>query len=100
MGSAGWFAVLRANVWFAASRLPDRFQYPNGRPKGGAGLAVPERTALNDAHSQKTTMPLQLVLPSAPDRRVVRHALIVLAAIAVTSLLLWWIMAGAPSNRY
>ena len=78
VGTAGWFTVLKQNTWFPASRLPGRFHY---RSSPSA-----ETTAVEHAIS------LRIILPTSKDRRLVRSALVVLAAVAITSALLWWIM--------
>lgn len=78
IGTAGWFTVLKPNTWFPASRLPGRFRYRS------SPSAV--TTAMDRAIS------LRITLPTTKDRRLVRSALVVLAAAAITSALLWWIM--------
>jgi hypothetical protein len=87
VGTAGWFTVLRPNTWFPATRLPRSFHYLGGRPTGAV-----------QPGSQVTAMPLQILRLSARDRRLVRPALIVMAAATITAVLLWWIM-GAHSLR-
>jgi hypothetical protein len=105
--SAGFYSLLKPTGWFAALRLPGGFRYLGGQPKGPAlqlavenSTSVPAQRIPGDAGSQQATMRLQIMAPSTQDHRLMRLALIVLAAIAMTSLLLWWIMAGAPSNQY
>ena len=78
VGTAGWFTVLKQNTWFPASRLPGRFRY---RSSPSA-----ETTAVDHAIS------LRILSPTTKDRRLGRSALVVLAAVAITSALLWWIM--------
>lgn len=78
VGTAGWFTVLKPNTWFPASRLPGRFRY---RSSPSA-----EKTAVDHAIS------LPILLPTTKDHRLGRSALVVLAAVAITSALLWWIM--------
>jgi hypothetical protein len=84
VGSAGWFAILKPNTWFPASRLPGSFRY-----RGSQSAQTP---AVDHADSYETTIPPRIVIPSTQDRRLMRPALVVLAAIAITSALLWWIM--------
>ena len=84
VGSAGWFAVLKPNTWFPASRLPGTFRY--------RGSQSTEAPAVDHAESHKTTIAPRIAIPSTQDRRLMRSALVVLAAIAITSALLWWIM--------
>ena len=76
--TAGWFTILRPNTWFPASRLPGRFRYRRSSPA--------KMTAMDPAISPN------IMIPSTKDRRLGRSALAVLAAIAITSVLLWWIM--------
>jgi hypothetical protein len=104
---AGFYTILKPTGWFAALPLPGGFRYRWGQPKGPASqqayensISVPKQRIPGYAGSQEATMRLQIMAPSTHERRLIRPALIVLAAIAITSLLLWWIMAGAPSNRY
>lgn len=78
VGTAGWFTVLKSNPWFPASRLPGSFRYRSRH--------FAEATAVDHAISPR------IIMPSTKDRRLVRSALVVLAAVAITSALLWWIM--------
>ena len=78
VGTAGWFTILRPNTWFPASRLPGRFRY---RSSPSA-----KTTAVDQAIS------VNILIPSTKDRRLGRSALVVVAALAITSALLWWIM--------
>lgn len=78
VGTAGWFTVLKQNTWFPASRLPGRFRYRSS--------ASAETTAVEHPIS------LRILVPTTEDRRRGRSALVVLAALAITSALLWWIM--------
>jgi hypothetical protein len=103
---AGFYTVLKPTVWFAALRLPGGFRYLGGRPKGPSShqayenpTSMPDQRIPGHAGSQGATIRLQIVAPST-HHRLIRPAFIVLAAIAITSLLLWWIVSGAPSNRY
>ena len=78
VGTAGWFTVLKPNTWFPASRLPGRFRCHISPPAETAGVDHP--------------ISVRILLPNTQDRRLVRSALVVLAAVAITSTLLWWIM--------
>ena len=78
VGTAGWFTVLKPNTWFPASRLP-----------GGFAIAV---VRLLRRLRWSTQFHFASSLPATKDRRLVRSALVVLAAVAITSALLWWIM--------
>jgi len=80
VGSAGEFTILKPNTWFPASRLPGRFRYRGNK------------SPVRHADSRVMTVPPRILIPSTPDRPLMRPALVVLAAIAITSALLWWIM--------
>jgi hypothetical protein len=92
VGAAGWFAILKPNTWFPASRLPGPFRY--------RGSQTAETRAVDHADNHETTVPPRIIMPNIQDRRLMRLALVVMGAITITSALLWWIMSGAPSNRY
>jgi len=106
----GFFTILKPTGWFSAVPLPGGFRYFVGQSKGTASpqahenptenpttapppesTSVPERKALDHADSQETAIPLQIVMPSTHDHHLMRPALIVLAATAITSILLCWI---------
>jgi|GEM_PF-1407728 hypothetical protein len=89
VGPAGYFTVLRTNAWFAASRIPSGFQYPSGRFKGVGQMGT-----------QNPALPSLSVDLAQHQRQRLRPILIVSAAIAITLLMLAWIMAGAPTNIY
>jgi len=110
VASAGWFTVLKPNTWFPASRLPGNFCSYAGQSKGIESpqahenptenpttaptpeiTSVPDQNALDHVASQKTAIPLQIMIPSTHDHRLFRPALIILAAIAITWMFLWWI---------
>jgi hypothetical protein len=78
VGTAGWFTVLKPNTWFPASRLPEAFRF---RSSPSA-----EATAVDRMIS------LRILLPANKDRRLMHSALVAIAAVAITSALLWWIM--------
>ena len=78
VGTAGWFTVLKPNTWFPASRLPGSFRYRSSQSA--------EMTAVDHAISPR------IIIPSTKDFRLVRLALVVLSAVAITSALLWWTM--------
>jgi hypothetical protein len=79
----GFFTILRPSRWFSA-RQPDDFHYLAGQPEGAKSPW---------AHDHPTENPpaaptLQFVSLSAQDHHLMRTALIVLAAAAITGLLL------------
>jgi hypothetical protein len=98
--SIGFYTVLTPSRWFAASRLPDNVHHFGSRFIGPALTAAPKQNAPNQAGSKETTTQSNFMKLSAQDHRPVRTALVVSAAIAITLLILWWIMSGAPSNAY
>jgi hypothetical protein len=92
VGSAGWFTVLRSKKWSAAPLLPGSFHVSGRRSLGPAEPTAPELMAPKYADSRPATAPLQIMKLDVDDRGFMRPALIVLAAIAVSSVLLWWDM--------
>ena len=78
VGTAGWFTVLRPNTWFAASHLRSGVRYPSGGHDGATW-------------SGSAKAPSLLVKLRESDRGWLRPALAVLGAVAITSVLLWWI---------
>jgi hypothetical protein len=88
----GYFTVLKPAGWFAASRLPGGFRYLTGQSKENASISEPERKSLDHAYGPETTLPYAMMRSSDYDPGLIRTALIVLAAGALTSILLWWIM--------
>jgi hypothetical protein len=91
VASAGYFTVLKPTGWFAASRLPGGFRYVGGQAKAvasrqGHEISVGNPTA---AHQHAwTSVPDEW---STKDHHLMRSALVVLGATAITSVLLWWI---------
>jgi len=79
-GSAGYFAVLKPNTWFPASRLPVPFRFRRSQSAGASAIHQP------------ATLPPNIMTLSPEHRGLLRPAMVVLAAIAITSTLLWWIM--------
>jgi hypothetical protein len=79
VGSAGWFAVLKPNTWFPATRLPGPFRYRGSQSAQTAAL------------HQQATLPPKIMTLSTLDRGLLRPALAVVAAIGITAVLLWWI---------
>jgi len=100
----GYFTVLKPMGWFSTLPLPGGFRYligpPNGIPSPEAfdnsmaapqlGTAfVPGQANPNYADSQKTALPLQFTSLGTQDRHLTRPALIVVAAAAISWILLW-----------
>ena len=81
VGTAGWFTVLKPNTWFPASRLPDNLRH--------RGFSSTEETYAGD---HGPMIPPRITIPSTKDRSPVHLAIVVLAAISMTSAMLWWIM--------
>jgi hypothetical protein len=88
---AGFFNVLRPGTRFITSRLPIGFHYPVGQPKA---------TDRKHAGSQETEKSLQIMQPSTHDRNISRSVLIVLAAIAITFIALWWIDGNLFAHNF
>ncbi|MGA2886500.1 MAG: hypothetical protein ABSE51_00495 [Terracidiphilus sp.] len=100
---AGFFTVLRPTGWFSAtSRLPAGFRYLVSASKHAAAPHVvdmpaaaparaPEQEALDRPAIKETTISLQILTLSAHDHHLMRQALILLSAAAITCFLLWWI---------
>jgi hypothetical protein len=104
----GYFTVLRPTGWFSSVRLPggyryqvdlsERNEYPlaHENPTENPATAFPpestisEQKALDHADSQQTAILSQSIIPSTQDHRLMRTALIVLAAIVISYLILWW----------
>lgn len=84
VGTAGWFTVLKPNTWFPASRLSGDFRYRNRQSAEAAELDLTNIDA--------ATIPPRIVIPIAERRHPMHSLFVVLAAIAITSALLWWIM--------
>lgn len=84
VGTAGWFTVLKPNTWFPASRLGS-FN-PGRRPRTAVAS---EHSSL--PHAVTTTTPPTIVGLIPSDRNLTRIAVAALAAVAITSLMLWWI---------
>jgi hypothetical protein len=89
VGLAGLFSILKADGWFAASRLPGGFRYLGGEHK--APELISAQKVQDDGGWQESTVRLQLIEASAHDHPMMRPALVVLGALVITSLLLWWI---------
>jgi len=105
----GYFTVLRPTGWFSSVRLPGGFRYQIGlseetefpqaqeNPTQNPATASPteltyisEQKALDHADSQETAILSQTMKLSTPDHRLLRLALVVLAASAISYLILWW----------
>jgi hypothetical protein len=88
---AGYFNVLRPSTRFIASHLQRRFPY----------LVRQSKAADRDhADGQKTASLLQTVQPGMRERNIVRSVSIVLAAIAVTFIALWWIDGNLFAHHF
>lgn len=88
----GYFTVLKSNRWFAASRLQDSYHSLHGRLKGASPTPASEEKAQFNAESQATVQLTQLVKLGVQEHRLIRPVLLVLATIAITYFVLWWIM--------
>jgi len=109
----GYFTVLKLTRWFSAVPLPGGFRYLIGPSKRTASrqilknstdnplaalqldqASVPAQKSLDQAESQETAILSQSIIPGALDHRLmrvlIRGALIVSAAVAITFALLWF----------
>jgi hypothetical protein len=76
VGSAGYFAVLKPNTWFPATRLPKPFHYHAGQsPSSCTETIAPNIISLPPEH-----------------RNPLRPAIIVLISAAIVFAMLCWIM--------
>lgn len=99
---AGYFTVLRSTGWFSALRLPGGFRYrikgagpdnpalTSTLPAAPGSLSSPKLRSADLAASQETETSYHLTMLRTQDRHLVRLALVVPAALAVTALVLWW----------
>jgi hypothetical protein len=90
--SAGYFTVLKTNRWFPASSLSETFDYLRPHAKVAPSTPALGPAALHRANAQQALKFSQLVNLGEQDHRLLRPALIVLAALAITWSLLLWIM--------
>jgi len=91
VGTAGWFTVLRPNTWFPSSRYPERHRHIVGQA-AALPVPIPGLKASSGADSRGATMPPRIVEIRRENRSLTHMGLIVMAAIAITSVLLWWII--------
>jgi hypothetical protein len=88
IGTAGYFTVLRANTWFAATRFPDRFH--NLRERAEEAARQPAQGQDISTTPNQSAMHLELK-PQPEPLHWMRSALIVLLASGITMFLLWWV---------
>jgi hypothetical protein len=86
---AGYFNVLTPSKRFTPSHPPGRFSYLPGQSKGTANPAMAPQ--FGSIPSRYRNDPLYL--------RLLRPALLVVAALAVIYLFFWWV-AGFPIPRF
>jgi hypothetical protein len=111
----GYFTVLRSTGWFSTVRLPGVFQYRIGLSDVTAfpqanenttenpttaplleSTSMPDQTAFGHAGIQETAILSQSMIPSTHDYRLMRTVLIVLAAAAISLIILLWLMDYVP----
>lgn len=80
VGPAGFFNVLRGDTWFAAARLPNK-PYLIGQIK-----------ATDEPESPGTTIPPEILKVDGPNHHWIRVAAVVVAATAITWVLLLCMM--------
>ena len=109
----GFFTILKPSRWFSAVPLPGGFRYLVGRSKRTSSppahenptenptaapplesTSEPTQKSLDHADGQETAILSQSMIPGTLDHRLMRAlmraALIVFAAIAITCALLWF----------
>jgi hypothetical protein len=113
----GYFTVLRPTGWFSAVHLPGGFRFqvglsernefpladedPTAAPPSKSNF-VSEQNVLDHAGIQETAILSQSLIPSTQDHRLMRTALIVLAAAAISFYVLWlapftiWVASSQP----
>jgi hypothetical protein len=99
---AGYFTVLKPSGGSSASRLPGSLQDLVGQPKKAESLSpasAPGQKTLDRVGSPATTAPLQILGPDASDHHPVRLLLIILAAVALTLAVLWWMTPVSPWGK-
>jgi hypothetical protein len=105
----GYFTILRPTGWFSAVRLPGGFRYqvglsertefplahenPSENPTAPPSLestSMPDQKAIDHTGIQESAILSQSMITSTHDHRLLRTALIVLAAMVISYLILWW----------
>jgi hypothetical protein len=88
---AGYFTVLRPSTRFIASHLQRRFPY-----------LVRQSNATDRGHAVglEPAKPLQIMTSAPHDRNLLRSVSIVLAAIAITFIALWWIDGNLFAHNF
>lgn len=81
VGTVGWFTVLKPNTWFPASRLPNNLRHRSN-----------SSAETNYAGDHGRMIPPRMTIPSTKGRSPLYLAIVVFAAISITSAMLWWIM--------
>lgn len=99
----GYFTILKSSEWFSAVPLPGGFRYLVSKSKGtvapqahenpAAALpgstSAPQQKFPNPTDIQQTTIRLQTIDSSTSGHHLIRLALIVVAATALTWIGLW-----------
>lgn len=89
VGTAGWFSITSPNRWFAASRLPRASRYLSEEFQTIEEPGALRRSA--DPPSGQAASAPRITTIHSDARHPLRQALIVLSAIAITSILLYWL---------
>ncbi len=92
VATAGYFTVLKPDKWSAVSRQPGTLHTFTDRSKRAASTLAPEQRVLNGMNGQQATVDPAMMQLRTQDLSLKRAALIVSAAMTITSALLWWIM--------
>jgi hypothetical protein len=93
VAQAGYFTVTSPNRWFSASQFPDRFPELS-HPKTEVALstdsnAILEQNALTLKRTEAAPPRFELIGPRAQNHRLLRFALVVMAALALALVGLW-----------
>jgi hypothetical protein len=93
VAQAGYFTVTSPNRWFSASQFPDRFPELS-HPKTAAAPSTDsnttlEQNALTLKRTEAAPPQFELIEPRAQNHRLLRFAVVVLAALALTLVGLW-----------
>jgi len=90
VGTAGWFTITSPRPWFAASRLPKASRYLSEEFQNIGDPTAPSHPSDIQA-GPVAAMPPRIMAINSDARHPMRQMLIVLSAIAITLVLLYWI---------
>jgi hypothetical protein len=92
---AGYFTVLKSTGWFSAFRLPGGFRYlikgpptPDCLQKPGGVTSAAGQDRRGGEGPQAS---VELAMPWARERRLLRMAWVAIAGVTITLGLIWWL---------